>query len=311
MSLFKVIAVAVAFVCSIRVAEAQRPEIWFAGSPFAADFNQVADRPDLWATAATNIVAFSVPSTFVMRGKSDDVKKLLLVLRAKNLPLAVGLPIVTTDKHVCGDGVEGMIWPGEAGLVARRLKDLGADVGFFSFDLPLTAGHIMKKPSACRFSIRETAQRVVRSVRELRAAYPNARFNDAEVPTGMPASQWIPILTEWLDAFTQATGERLYGFGMDVWWESPWMDTMKQSIGVLHAHGVRAGTFVDADAGNVPPADWIAAAKRNACLVRSLNPSVDFVAVANWLNRGVRDLPESDPSTLTALVNWYAAGPRC
>jgi hypothetical protein len=49
----------------------------------------------------------------------------------------------------------------------------------------------------------------------------------------------------------------------------------------------------------------VAAYKRNIQAVDASGLKFDLVMVANWTPHPSRNLPESDPETLTSLLKWY------
>jgi hypothetical protein len=276
------------------------------------DFPRFFADPQSWARTANRVAVFKLPVNYLLGTPPAIVARGLAVLRADHIKLAVELSAVTIDKHVCGDGMEGMIWPHEAAVVARKLVALGADVDFFAFDLPLTAGHISSGRTACHLTIADTAARLAVSVRELRAAFPHVRFVDEEVPTGIPLPDWLADLSQWLPAYRNATGEDLAGLAMDVWWKFPWRDVVRETARVLAAKHIQAGIFLDSTGGKTMlPQDWIADTRRNACALRGTGASLDFIMVANWMDPLVKNLPETDSNTLTGLFDWLADGAQC
>lgn len=297
-------------------ANAQAPEVWFAPtdnvSQHGEDFLVYFETPQTWAAALGRVHTFSVTINYLAGAPPNIVRRQLALLRSHGIKLDVEVPGIAIDKHQCGDGIEGMMWPGEAALNARHLKDIGAEVDTFSFDLPLVAGHVIHAPKACQLSVTDTARRLATTVREMRAFYPNARFVDQEVPTGMPVAKWTALLRQWLPAYRAASGENFYGLTMDAWWEFPWQDTVRQTTAILHENGIRAGMFFDADGKpGMTAQQFRTDAEHNVCAVRQAAIPLDYVEVANWMVMAVKNLPESDPLTLTSFLDWVAAGTGC
>ena len=52
-------------------------------------------------------------------------------------------------------------------------------------------------------------------------------------------------------------------------------------------------------------ADAVSARKQNAQAVEQARLPLDLVIVANWTPHPARNLPESDPETLTSFLHWY------
>jgi hypothetical protein len=276
------------------------------------DFPRFFDDPRSWERAARKIAVFSVAANYWLKSPPETARRQLAWLQTHGIKLSVAIPAVGVDKSVCGDGIEGMIWPHEADLVARRLKALAAEVDFFDLDLPMTAGHISNDDRSCHLSIKDTANRVAVSVREVRELYPQARFIDEEVPTGIAPSDWLANLSEWLAAYREATGEELYGLTMDVWWKFAWQVPVRETARMLKNRNIRSGIFLDASVGITASAtEWIAEAQANACDMQRDGLAVDYIVVANWMNMRVKNLPETDPTTLTGLLDWFAANRNC
>jgi hypothetical protein len=294
----------------------KHPDLWVAApddvTQKGADFHDFFGHPESWLSTAHSVATFSINAPYLLKTSPDIARQELVKLRTLGVALNISLAALPADKNVCGAAIEGMVWPGELALTASRLKALGADVDSFSFDLPLTSGHLSQASGACRYSIADAAERLASEVRGLRKIYPTAKLVDEEVPTGMPAAQWVAILTEWVDAFKRASGEDFYGLTMDVWWKFPWQDTVRETARILDARGIRVGIFLDASAGPALTApEWIAEAKRNACALRDTHVRMNYIVVANWLDMRVPSLPETNPQTLISLLHWVATGATC
>ena len=278
------------------------------------DFHELFIHAERWRHAASYVRVFSVAANYLLRAPPEDIHRELEWLRANQIKLDVSIAVVGVDKKICGDGIEGMIWPGEAGANANRLAALGADVASFSLDLPLSMGHLITKHQtarACELSIHEVAVRTAQSVRELNASYPLAKIYDSEVPTGVSLKQWTTTLHAWLVEYKMASGKQFGGLTMDVWWKFPWKDTVKATSRILADQSISAGIFIDESAGrDLPAVDWVDAARHHVCELAALGIRLDYMVVADWSNMNVRSLPESDPTTLTSLLDWTIQ-PKC
>ena len=269
-----------------------------------------------WPKAAGRARVVSLAMGYLLRTPPDVLQRELATLKSRGLRLDVSTLAVGVDKKVCGNGIEGMIWPGEAGANARRLRELGVEVASFSLDLPLSDGHLMtrrQRPQACELSIHDTAVTTARSVAELHAVYPDATIYDSEVPTGIPVALWASSLEEWLREYRAAAGRDFDGVTMDAWWKNPaWPESVRATVEILARHRIAAGIFLDESGGNdLPGSAWLAATRQHACTLRDLGIRLDYAVVADWSNMNVATVPESDPDTLTGLLGWVAAGARC
>ncbi len=300
-----------------RHGAAHAVDIWF--SPTTDDatqggpvFPQLYDYPDSWIHTIQQSKTFSVPAHYIMATPPEIVRQQFQFLRAHNIHVDVAVPGISADKNKCGSDIEGVMWHGEAALNAERLRNLGIEVDTFSFDLPLNAGYLQKGGHPCGLTLIEAAKNLAESAAEIRKYYPNARFVDQEVPTGMPVAEWATLLRQWIAAYRAASGENFYGLTMDAWWGFPWQDTARQTAAILHENGIRAGMFFDADGKpGMTAQQFRTDAEHNVCAVRAAAIPLDYVVVANWMVMTVKNLPESDPLTLTSFLDWVAAGTGC
>ena len=289
------------------------PEIWFAppdnmprfGIVPMADFPRLFDPEPAWLRALSHVHVFSLGSFYIQRAPEADLRRVLGFLEAHRIALDVGLQALPSED--CGQGVEG-ITPSvkEPIAVARRLRQMGANVRSFSFDEPLEYGHIYKGRAACRYPVREVARRVGMTVQGVREFYPGARFIDYEVAQDEPLPEWKETLSEWLSAFKAETGDSLDGLLIDVHFRDSWEEPIRATIDILHANGVRAGLFLTAGGGStVTDESWMEEAKGNVRSVFRAQLPLDFVDITTWAKHPTRILPETDPLSLTSLIHWY------
>ena len=293
-----------------------KPRIWISPTEdlkhHNSDFRDFFLHPEQWHQTAGIVSRFSVSARYFLTTPPEVIKKELSVLRDRDIKLDVAVPALPVDKKVCGNGIEGTVWPGEPSSYSKKLKAMGVDVYSFSLDLPLTSGHRAKGPQSCHLSVRESAERTAHATADILAVYPNAKIVDIEVPTGVPVSEWSSTLQHWIDDYRHASGRDFDGFMMDAWWRFDWKAAARATVRVLTPHHIPVGIGINASGHDSAPANqWIAAAKKNVCALREAQIPLDFLGVANWQNMRVRGLPESDPETLTGLVIWLAHGGSC
>ena len=135
-------------------------EVWFAPPDGVAqrtkDFDRLFDEPRSWETAASGVSVFSVTANYLVRAPAASVARFLAFLHQRGIRLDVSISGITADKRVCGDAIEGIVWPAEEESYATQLKARGAEVYSFSFDSPLDAGYLFHGKNACRLTVRET-----------------------------------------------------------------------------------------------------------------------------------------------------------
>ena len=276
--------------------------------PLVPDFAQLFSDPDAWASGWSKLSAFSINTYFATLAPEALLHDVFGFLTTRHIALEVALQALPVED--CGVGVEGLVQTirGPVGTV-ERMKKLNAPVATFGLDEPLTFGHFWDGHNACRLPVEEVAERLARTIAAVRAIYPNARINDYEVPTGKWYPQWQTVLPQWLEAYQRHTGTPLDAMTLDANWRDPhWQDAVRQSVRILHAHGVKAGIFLDATGGpDVTDGSWMAEAHRNGETIIRDKFGLDFVIVASWMGHPKRLLPASDRLSLTSLIPWFAS----
>jgi hypothetical protein len=296
---------------------AQAQEVWFAPPddlqrgvkpPSNLDFPHLFDSSPTWSMQTSVFVISPLMGSVV--GPEDMLRRINAFLDQRHIALAVGVGTAQTDNvnpvpGECGYGIEGMTRPNRNASTFNRLKKLGIDVQYVAMDEPLTFAHYYDKKGACHYSIQDTARRVAASIAEIRQFYPNVKVVDYEAPTITSSQQWNADFSGWLSAYRQATGTPLDAVVFDVDWRQPWLDWVKPSTAITHQNGVRAGIFLDGTGPGASDMDSITHYKQNALSVDKAKLPFDLVVIANWTPHPSRNLPESDPNTLTGFLHWY------
>jgi hypothetical protein len=298
---------------------AHAQEIWFApqdnlqrGTNPAKnyDYPQLFDPSPAWSAQADVFVISPLMGSVV--GPEEALHKTNAFLAAHHIALAVGIGAAQLDNAdrtpgECGFGVEGYNRPGRIAADFKRLKQLGIDVQYVAMDEPLTFAHYYDKKNACRFSIQDTARRVAASIAEIRQYYPNVKVVDYEAPTITSAPQWNADFPAWLAAYRQAVGAPVDSVVFDVDWRQPWRNWVGPSVTAAHRAGVRAGMFLTGACPCASDPGAIAGFKQTALAVDQARLPLDLIVIANWTPHPSRNLPESDPETLTWFLHWYEA----
>jgi hypothetical protein len=290
-------------------------QIWFAppddlprGSKVINhDFPQLFTEPRSWRT---NVDVFHLAPRYALVGSEESLRRISAYLAQHHIALAVGIGAAQMDnlgptEGECGFGVEGYARPKGNMQIFARLKRFGVDVQYVVMDEPLTFGHYYSGKNACHFSIEDTARRAAASIAEIKQSYPDVKVVDSEASTITPANQWNTDLPQWLSAYSRAAGTPLDSLVLDVDWKKPWLDWAKPSVNAAHSQKVRVGIYLNGSGPGASDHDWIESAKQNIRSVDAAKLPFDFVMVANWTIHPSRNLPESDPETLTSLLVWY------
>jgi hypothetical protein len=290
-------------------------EIWFAPPdnlqrgtqpPRYQDFPHLFDSSPAWSVRADVFVLSPLMGS--VAGPEDTLRGINAFLARHHISLAVGIGAAQIDNvnpvaAECGVGVEGITRPNRNAIYFERLKRLGIDVQYVAMDEPLTYGHYYSRRNACRYSIQDTARRVAASIAEIKQFYPDVKVVDYEAPNITSPEQWNADFSGWLSAYRRTTGMPLYAVVFDIDWRLSWLDWISPSTAIAHRNSVRAGIFLDGAGGS--DADAAKAYIKSALSVDEAKLPLDLVVVANWTPHPSRNLPESDPDTLTWFLHWY------
>jgi len=300
-------------------------QVWFAPNDdlargpnrdqhFNYDFPHLFDPSPAWSA---NLDVFEIsPMMGSVVGPAEELNRINVFLKGRHIALAVGIDATLMDNPnrvsgECGFGIEGSNRPGRNAGEFKRLKQLGMEVAYVALDEPLTFGHYFaERPdgqhrNACHYSIDDTARRVAAAIAEIRQYYPDVRVIDEEAPPITTAAQWNADFPKWLEAYRHAAGAPFDAIVFDVNWRQPWQATVAPGMRAAHAANVRAGIILDGTGPGASDADSVAARKRNIQTVEASGLKFDLVIVANWTPHPARNLPESDPDTLTSVLAWY------
>jgi hypothetical protein len=292
--------------------------------------NAVPDLMDLfqpeapWANAAAHVSVFSVSAEFLVHRPDSTLQQLFANLRQRHIQLGVAMSPLsarpTPEAPECGVGVESYSAPGEALMIARKVRRLGGAIDYYTMDEPLYYGHVYgqdpkgntnSKHCGCRLSIREIAQDAAKRIADVHSVFPAAIIGDVEPFMQWEDGQWEQDVREWCDAFQAATGQRLAYFRLDLWWNLPWQKRMARLASLLHEKQVPLQVIYDG--ASFAPSDraWIdQAAQRFREFEGTAGLTPDAVIMQSWHSKPSHELPESDPGTLTNLVLQYIAWKR-
>ncbi len=323
LALFRNFIVALATISAIwfGAEPALAQQVWFAPNDDLArgpnhdrylnhDFPHLFDPKPAW-DAKIDVFKIS-PLMGSAAGPADELGRINAFLKDRRIALSVDTGAVTLDNLLptpgeCGFGVEGMARPGRNAMNFRRLKSLGIEVAYVTLDEPLTYGHYYNRKGACHYSIEDVARRVAHEIAQIRQYYPNVPVVDVEAPQMTTTAQWNADFPRGLKAFHDASGTPFDAVVYDMVMSQPWPAIAGPGIRMGHAAGVRVGIILDGDGPGGPDDVAVAGYKRNMQAVDASGLKFDLVMVANWTPHPSRNLPQSDPDTLTSVLAWYSS----
>lgn len=281
--------------------------IWFSPRFGSADYMNLFQSESDWQHAASRVKVFTASGAKVLDPRwSDSLAIMLADLRRRHIALEIGiLPLTGEGEGHCGFHVEGYSAAGQQIANAKRLKAAGAEVSYFAMDEPFYNGHVFNGKNACHSSIDELAKDAAVKIKQLRAVYPNAAFGDVE-PMGIPDAHWISELEQWFDAYQAATGTPLAFFRVDMQWKADWKGQMQQLTTILQRRGISLQMIYNGDGNAGSDENWTAQAVQRFQLYETSGlPKPDVAVFQCWTPNPTHVLPESDPHTMTGLIDQY------
>ena len=287
------------------VAAEQRPSIWLAPLDRAGTVNHIgsSDYMDLfqdgasWSSVAPRVSVFKLYPFFVGRSPEADLIAVVHGLASRHIAIALEARGLTDDGECTGDG--GDITP----RLLRRLKSVGADLKFIALDEPVK--HWLTAKISCKASVRRIAANLAANVAKFRAIYPSVEVGDIEPVGDYPdVPNLLTDLVAFTKAYEQASGERLGFFHADVTWNGSWKSPVTDLARRLRSEQVPFGVIVNGT--DLAPSDevWTKEALSHLETLEHGNAyRPDTLVFQSWVDHPHRVLPESDPTTLTGIVN--------
>jgi hypothetical protein len=290
-------------------------EIWFAPNSAPGgqrDFMDLFRANAPWQQAASQISIFGLSMELMSRGSDADLIKIGNDLHQRGIGVALDmLPLSGPpgpNIPQCGYHVEGYSSPGETAVVARRMKALGFDPRYYGMDEPLYYGHIYDGPNACHSSIQDIARDVATKVKQVQAVFPGIMVGDSEPFMAFASDKGLSNLEQWFDAYKKEVGQPLAFLAIDMDWKAAWRERLPAFTELLNREGVRLIPIYNGNDTAKSDQEWISQAIDNfKAFEASVAPQPAAVAIQTWVGHPTLLLPDTDPLTLSGLVNQYVA----
>jgi hypothetical protein len=303
-----------------------RTRIWFAPFPEelaaawgmrlgSVDYRRLFDAAAPWSRAAAAVDVFEYPWQWLVdpnpaaRVEADELRREVAALSGYGLEIAIEYePLVPRYEplvpRVCGSGIEGF-WEGATGAVRaiERIVDAGGSVSYLSLDEPLAGAHLWDGPTACHWTVEQTAREVAAFVDAVRARYPTITIGDIEPFPAVSAE----LLLQWLDAYRAASGSPFPFIVLDMDWAalpSGWPADVRSLAAEVRDRGTEFAIIYNGGSETTDEA-WLAAARAHLEAYELDGGTADVVIFASWNDKPDRLLPETDPTTFTHLVADY------
>jgi hypothetical protein len=318
------------FCILFAVGSAQAQEIWFAPQAAppdsrlsrAVDFMELFNPDAPWREAASHVKVFKLYASYLSRAPQGEVDAIVSDLNRRQIAIALETGAMnigpkSTNPPCGGLGqVEGYGTPQLAKSNSEKIKKAGGVIRFIAMDEPLWFGHYFKgKPGGqpgCRSSIPEIVGLIKATLGVYLEEFPQVVIGDIEPTDVAEQDRWKDDLSAWASGFSGEMGRPLAFMHLDVPFLRPdeeryAVEFYRYVVDLKQRHLIGAiGVIYDGTRADTSDESWIQDAKEHIRLLEDkdgMRP--DHVLIQSWMEYPQHSLPDSSPSSLTGLVNFY------
>jgi hypothetical protein len=290
------------------------PQVWFSPAFSHGEHSGSVDNLALfqasspWPEARGRVHVFKIAVHTLNQMPDEDLANMFSFLDKAHIAFAVEYGMLTAS-DACGRGVEGFKPENMPTHVANRVKKMGGRIRYIAMDEPLFFGHYFNGNNACHWTIDAIARNAALNVRQFREMFPNIEIGDIEPVNAIKSNDWSEGVRDWIEAYRKETGVPLAFFHDDMIWREPIAGRTRMLVGLLQAHSIKFGVIFNSRGDVGSDQEWLDSAKRNIDEYRASGlKAPDQVIIQSWKPYPTHVLPESNPLTLTHLVNYYFVG---
>jgi hypothetical protein len=139
--------------------------------------------------------------------------------------------------------------------------------------------------------------------------FPNAQVGDIEpIPGDGSPPNYTQQIMQWANAYQTAVGQPLAFFHSDVAWQGTgWSSQLSELQALLHDVSIPFGIIYDGNYSDGAVA-WTTDAEQRFAGIETNSPAVpDHAILESWDPQPLYALPETQPGTMTYLVDRYVA----
>jgi hypothetical protein len=295
------------------------PEIWFSPKSGIGPYPGVADFATLfrednpaWTSVANKIRVYSISYDHLARAPDDEVERIATDLRLHHVRwnIAIG-PVAQLPGETCGRG-EGYSAPAANQHFVERLARLNVHPDQVSIDSPMWFGSL--DPHKCQFTVAALVRHLAPTIAIWARAFPSATIGDIEPWLQlMEHPGWQADYRAMKDGIAAATGVRLAYVHTDLNDHNHpnWAAELAAVPPFVRSLGMRYGMIYDGRGNDPTDAAWLATAKERIVTAEDRYRIIpDYAVFATWNSHPARALPETDPTTLSSLIDFYLARHR-
>jgi hypothetical protein len=275
------------------------------------DFSQMLDAYAPWQKAASRVSVLTIGGHTMEL--FHDLPSVVAMTNRYGFKVATAGAMISTDGLCAIQATEGVDsknknFAGEVVYALKKWKLSGGRLDYIIMDSPFYFGYYVIARD-CHYSIADVAHRAAATLKEIRQLYPAVKVMDAEGPGAMPVDRWLPDFKQWLLDFKVDSGQQIDAVGMDFHWRDAWhtgydwVSAVRTTSALLHTQGIASGLYINAEDQNTTNVNWMKVNREHLETALKPNSGLDFVYIASWGRFPDRNLPESDPTAYTSLVN--------
>jgi hypothetical protein len=318
--LARVLTISLLLALAVRPAIAKALPIWFNpltwnikpsghGLEYAEhDFPAMVASDARWKVAAGRVAVMELPGNVIT--SYLDAPSLVAFAGSHHWKLALSVG-VEFNGGKCERSLEGMSKDMDANReairIVQRWKQLGGKLDFLVMDSPLFFAHYAAQD--CHFSIQEAADRAAATIRGVLAEFPDVKLVDAEGPGPIADNVWLADMATWFAAFRAASGRPIDMVVLDLHWIDPWPNnnwqtTARRAIASFRDADIATGLLINAQRREgMTDAQWMDENRQHIQETAASDLDLEFIAIDQWHHHVRFNLPESDTSAYTSLVN--------
>jgi hypothetical protein len=304
------------------------------------DFPRMAASDAEWIGAQSHLTTLGLSIVHIVEAY-PDAASVAAWTNSRPFKIEGGGSLVNTGMAIAGGGAackhpptEGVVsdprfdFESESYLTLHKWKQMGGRLDYLAMDSPFFFGYyIMAK--YCHYSIQQIAQRTAVTVNKILEDFPDAQIVDAEGPGPIPMPQFLEDYKHFIAAFDAVSHRPISRISMDMHWVDVWhtgynwIDATRTFIAFAHANRLKAGLLMDAEDKYMESGDgksmsttpvtndgWMKMVRDHVTLAKAEKLPLDYVAFVSWMKFPDKNLPETDPSAFSSLVNdayrtWY------
>ncbi|WP_133999823.1 hypothetical protein [Dinghuibacter silviterrae] len=279
-----------------------------------------------WKKAAEHTRVFKLYGSFVNPARQGQIDTIVADLKRRGI--AIGLETGTIDVNFknpvppCGGLglVEGYGTPAQAANICAKIKKAGGRIDFLCMDEPLYYGHYFTKRAGksqpgCQSPVDTILRLMIPTLNVYRQAFPDIVVGEVE-PTEIAAFPgWQQVLSDWTAGFRALNGRPLAFMQLDIPWANR-APSVEPADAVAYFHFCetlrerhlldKIGIIYDGTPLDTTDAAWMQDARNHLVELSDryqLHP--DMAIFQSWMPHPTHAMPDSDPNTLSSIVEFY------